>query len=186
MFKKCKIVLLPSNEKSKLFIYKNDNILYNSQTEIENTNKRCKHQQLYILSDEEIKEEINDSEFVFYNALYHTFCEHPSEGVTTKANLKLWGMLLPDKFLKNIIATTDSTVKIIIPRHNDFDSEYNFPIIPQSFIDKYVSEYNAGRKITKIMVEYEMTDQLDPLEYEYPNDWFKVNPNNTIFIKWWQ
>lgn len=94
---------------------------------------------------------------------------------------------------KKIIASTDSSIKIVIPRHNDFDSIYNFPKIPQTFIDYFISEYNKGNKIEKTQVEYEIirkgVSSGQDCIFGYicsdtiTEESLKVNPDNTINIR---
>jgi len=72
-----------------------------------------------------------------------------------------------------IIATTDPSL--------------NLPQIPQSFISLYIEEYNAGRKIEKIWVEYhhDYIGKCIPDEegcHCYNNS-LKINPDNTISIE---
>jgi hypothetical protein len=71
------------------------------------------------------------------------------------------------------------------------DSSLNTKSIPQSFIDKYISEYNKGNKIEDVDVEYEAV----PTEFDNPMSnpegvdnedsiyELKLNPDNTINIK---
>ena len=77
---------------------------------------------------------------------------------------------------KKIIATTDSSLRTMIPDMSGFPSYLVIPSIPQSFIDKYVNEYNKGNKIEDAMVEYGLsTDRRHLLKFN-PND-------NTINIE---
>ena len=74
---------------------------------------------------------------------------------------------------EKIIATTDiSLVK-----------EYNLPEPSQSFIQKYIEEYNRGNIITDVLVEYGII--YEGRSYDlYNPDKLKVNlKNNTITIK---
>lgn len=86
----------------------------------------CQH--LYFLSDEKIKE--GDWYLTFQNGSVigePRKCEDSSYDFTN---------------CKKIIATTDESL--------------NLPQPSQSFLQKYVKEYNKGNIITKVMVEYEM------------------------------
>lgn len=127
---------------------------------------------LYVLSDEEIKESdwfinlTNNTINQAINWIYVSTC-------------------------KKIIATTDSSLKIIIPRHNDFDSEYLLPQPSPQFIAKYIEEHNKGNIITEVMVEYEeyckdiscgknscyLTNKCENLGYK-----LKTDSNNCITI----
>jgi len=165
MFKKCKVVMLPTNEKAKILFtgnYINYNHLgYNKCKDLHN-------QHLYILSDDEIKE--GDWYLVI------------SEDSVRQAQLDFH---LTRDFAK-IIASTDSSLNIFIKGIGNLSPYYSsLPSIPQSFINYYVSEYNKGNKIEEVIVEYDS-------EYE---DWkdnvgaiilpaiLKLTPNNTIIIK---
>ena len=67
------------------------------------------------------------------------------------------------KTTKKIIATTDTSL--------------NLSQIPKQFIEYYISEYNAGRKIDKVDVEFE--GELYGGVYAIP----KISANNEISIK---
>ena len=162
MFKRCKVVPLPTNQKSSIsFVFNtaykkilsfkdsfSDNITFGEYIH------------LYILSDDKIKEsdwcyvkwgvDINGKDLfkiaqcTKIGALgIHYFDEISMCWSSHELNAM------------KIIATTDTSLKIIIPRHNDFDSEYDFPRPSQSFIKKYVTEYNKGNVITDVLVEYD-------------------------------
>ena len=80
---------------------------------------------------------------------------------------------------EKIIATTDiSLVK-----------EYNLPEPSQSFIQKYIEEYNRGNIITDVLVEYDSHPTIgkiiDNIAYTGMDiEFLKINPkNNTITIK---
>ena len=148
MYKKCKVVMLPTNEKSKLFI---GNVLGQLQTlVIAHKDKSTNNQHLYILSDDEIKK----SDFTHVD------------------------LLDIDAGEKKIIATTDSLTTDWMKC-----SEPLIPSIPQSFIDKYVSEYNKGNKIEEVMVEYKNTPIAIHNEIIGSECLLKLNPDNTINIQ---
>ena len=75
---------------------------------------------------------------------------------------------------EKIIATTDiSLVK-----------EYNLPEPSQSFIQKYIEEYNKGNTITDVLVEYEFDNEGHTDNPGWHNQKLKVNSkDNTITIK---
>lgn len=137
-FKKCPVVMLPTNEKAIINLneYRKDVPTLNHSKEISNyeTNpyqlirdRGYQPQHLYILSDEEIKE--------------GDWCYHSGRGIITQ-----WfnrpGSYKEKDALRKIIATTDNSLGLPQPS--------------QSFIEKYVEEYNKGNIITEVMVEYEI------------------------------
>lgn len=150
MYKKVNVVMLPTNEKA------NDcPILYFPKTK--RLNKRTYSDEelqagkglikleyttnhLYILSDEEIKED---------NYIYNSEKEPSIIKYYGKGSLRGW---------KKIISSTDKSLSWI--EHDDTvpypkGKQHFLPQIPQSFIEYFVSEYNKGNIITYVMVEYE-------------------------------
>jgi hypothetical protein len=160
MKKKCKVVMLATDSKSTLFIGKTSGQLH--ELAIPDKDESTINQHLYILSDDEIKE-----------------CDWISDGrsvwhipVTLDGYINLY----------KIIATTDSSLSPYLGNdmHAGEELTIKLPSIPQSFIDKYVSEYNKGNKIKEVMVEYiNNYDDVEILsDFEEP----KLNPDNTINI----
>ena len=136
-------------------------------------------QHLYILSDDEIKE---GDWFIAEN--------RPQQCIDILDKMihfrdKRGFRIVPYKGSRKIIATTDSSIRSLISYDSSVeDSEqYKYlPSIPQSFIDKYVSEYNKGNTIEEVRVEYE--DELTPnRQLSSKNRIPKINPDNTINIK---
>jgi hypothetical protein len=143
-----------------------------------------KRQHMYILSADEIKE----GDWV----LCLDEIDHPSECVFQHTNGSTCTAC------KKIIATTDSSLFLIIKnvgiREQD-SMEVSLPSISQSFIDKYVREYNKGNIITDVMIEYEdkgyqkLMNPEEPLPTKQHHYWIeniipKVNSkNNTIIIR---
>lgn len=134
---------------------------------------------------------LNDRESAFRSiqdaAYQHLYILSDDE---TKASLLEDGILLSQSDIyRNIIASTDSSLNI---QFKDGSGSYSMPSIPQSFIEKYISEYNKGNKIEEVMVEY---NEL----YQFPDgscsisaqgmlnikmiEKIKLNPDNTITIK---
>ena len=132
-----------------------------------------KHQHLYIISDDEIKE--NGTHF--YNP--HSGQLHISGNHTDYKAVNNNGC-------KKIIATTDTLLKIEINGNRgnllpDVSFDINLPQPSQQFIQKYIEEYNKGHIITDVLVEYEyLLDDRAVLPY-----WnLKINTkDNTITIK---
>lgn len=178
--KRCKIIILPTNERSEeldQLFYDNGNLFLSHMrwTEKELTNPdRRKYQHLYILSDDEIKENdwcINRNLDTIYQIK------------AIVGNLENW---------IKIIATTDSSFKLYesetLAKASGFSLNTNdilLPSIPQSFIDKYVSEFNKGNKIEEVMVEYLLEEyEHDGKRYHHTDGRMcsKVNSDNTINI----
>jgi hypothetical protein len=172
MWKNANVVLLPTNEKASnndLAYRKSDNRLIIPRTFTFNDLQNYYKQHLYILSDEEIKE----GDWI---------CNPKQQPHIIKANAG-WSNTI-DLGYKKIIATTDTDLKIKtkLDTHISIKSS---PQIPQSFIEYFVSEYNKGNVIDKVLVEYECTSSYSDIEilnkpYEYK---LKINSDNTINIK---
>jgi hypothetical protein len=167
MFKKCKIVILPTKKKASILYLEHIRKL-NNPGELTKILPGEKGYHLYILSDEEIKEDnwyLDDTNVI-------------RQSVTSDKNY--WSRR---SNYKKIIASTDSlTMTEGYDVNTDMPIKYNFPSIPQLFIDKYVSEYNKGNKIEEVMVEYEQYDGYPPVSFM--SDALKVHYlDNTIYIK---
>lgn len=168
MLKKCKVVMLSTNEKAecRTGYYKDvinlNNSKYDKSLELFRSTDGINipnPQHLYFLSDEEIKEGdwciLNLGEnsrpvkIKSLNSGHPVFTVDIGEGYAKLENLK------------KIIATTDSSLTKII---SDFDfmsgesGEISIPALPQpshSFIEIFVREYNKGNVIEWVNVEYE-------------------------------
>ncbi|MCK9429944.1 MAG: hypothetical protein M0R17_08060 [Candidatus Omnitrophica bacterium] len=166
MWKKCKVVLLPTTEKSFLFTKSNYDLEYNQKNPIHGIKYLgWKHQHLYILSDDKIEKD---------DYIYHRL-----DSIITKFD----GIDNPSDYgYYKVIASTDQSLDI---QFKDGSGSYTMPGISQSFINTYISEYNKGNKIETVMVEYLAEDE----------DWddtkgaviipisLKVNSDNSINIK---
>jgi hypothetical protein len=169
-FKKTKVVMLPTNKKAPnhdyLFLYKPSNRLV----------KDGFVQHLYFLLDEPIKEGdwcimLDSIGNVFSNPQQYT---DPSTQYLNKGHRK-------------IIATTDKSLMIegkcscMKPEVGGcYQCNENLPQPSQSFIEKFVEEYNKGNVITEVMVEYERDEEIDGYGY----DTLKINfKDNTITIR---
>ena len=149
-FKKCKVLLLPTNEKSKIilsFKEKSFNQLIEPKlTLIKESNYQLSNiqsQHLYIISDDEIKEGdwcIDSNRNIF---------QHKNHFPISIGQRK-------------IITTTDSSLGLPQPS--------------QQFIQKYIEEYNRGNIITDVLVEYNYNPDLDNnWDLTKTNDIFKFN-----------
>ena len=102
--------------------------------------------------------------------------------IDTESNtVEKWimGYPFPHEFYDNckkIIATTDTSLIINKGKSGIPWDEY-LPQIPKQFIEYYISEYNAGRKIEQVDVEFE--GELYGGVYAIP----KIYANNEISIK---
>lgn len=180
MFKRCKVVMLPTEKATwpnciwlgrisgqLNFDHSHDNF----PCSINSIDNSMLPQHLYILSDDEIEK--NDW---YFNQIVRRDIENNiyPEGVVPIKCTNESDTCNELKCIK-IIATTDCSLSI--------------PLIPQSFINKYVNEYNKGNKIEKCMVEYQMYNRSIPFTYNsdpdssYVHYELKLNPNNTINIK---
>lgn len=93
------------------------------------------------------------------------------------------------KLYKKIIATTNSSLKIA-REDSDTNSIWKIdgallPQPSQSFIEKYIIEYNTGNIITDVMVEYGYTVNKSMGHFHQEREYFlKVNSkDNTITIR---
>ena len=121
-------------------------------------------QHLYFLSNEEIKE---------------------GDWATDGKNLVKWSNDFKEYFSRNykkIIATTDSELHCD-KDWNGINIESPFPKPSNSFIEKFVSEWNKGSKIDKVLVEYFQVNKTIVALRDAPNFMMKVAPDNTITIK---
>lgn len=186
MYKNCKVVMLPTNEKA-LFSMSLMNILLLGGSHPENN--QYKNQHLYITSDDEIKKDNwciksygmpGTKEVVKYIPVYGNQC-------------------------KKIIATTNKSLKLYksetLARNSGFSLKTDDILLPQlsqQFIKKYVEEYNKGNVIEEVLVEYEKSkckciscERTIASTCNYPQrcnikitSKLKTNPkDNTIIIK---
>ena len=146
MLKKCKIVILPTNQQTKYLMVYSDvektkgKLILNG---LKNDEYK-EYQHLYIISDDEIKE--NNTHF--YNP--HSGQLHISGNHTDYIAINKNGC-------KKVIATTDTSLyihqkeTISIP-----ERVFYLPQPSQQFIQKYIEEYNKGNIIEDVLVEYEI------------------------------
>jgi hypothetical protein len=131
---------------------------------------------LYIISDDEIKK---GDWFIFADA--------PKE-VGNFPNYKIIQATTNHKAVgcKKIIATTNNS---LIIQYNITDDDIKIPQIPKSFIEYYITEYNKGNVIDKVMVEYQDAFKLSEGEafldtnYHTISKQLVINSDNTINIK---
>lgn len=152
-YKPAKVVMLPTEKASEFYKYEpsnGNNLLYYRKGVESELSINIKPQHLYILSDDEIKE------VDWYLGISNTIHRATSDGIASLATAT--------PRVKKIITTTDKSLKYnAAKRGNEGDHSilskcYNMQPLPQSsqsFIEKYISEYNKGNVITDVLVEYE-------------------------------
>ena len=86
---------------------------------------------------------------------------------------------------REVLATTDTSLKINNPNYDIGKLAYiTLPQPSQQFIQKYIEEYNKGREIKEVLVEYEEGKSYSGNEGLIIKEWLKINPKyNTITIK---
>lgn len=199
-FKKCPVVMLPTNEKAIINLneYRKDVPTLNHSKEISNyeTNpyqlirdRGYQPQHLYILSNEKIKE----GDWVYENNLnqetniYQVFKINNELGFFRFKNV--WIPLNKQNSAKKIIATTDRLSVLIDDGYLAKESPTGkvidyLPQPSQSFIQKFVEEYRKCNIITEVMVEYEEGKSYSGNEGLIVKEWLKINPkDNTITIR---
>lgn len=184
-YQECEVVML-ATEYGKITLYDYANL--NTLSLAQGNHKGIKHiivpHHLYITSNEKIKE----------LDWYVDDCNRVRQSIISDKDY--WDKR-PD--YKKIIATTDESLKIDNDITDQTSAIWNktdiktvivgsksLPKPSDSFISKYIEEYNKGNIITKVLVEYEfnqhkfMATLCTTKEKEYN---LKVNSDNTITIK---
>ena len=140
-FKKAKVVMLSTNQKTKYLMVYSDvektkgKLILNG---LKNDEYK-EHQHFYIISDDGIK---------LFDWIYNNK-ENIVEQITSKTQLIF--VLEENKenqTFKKIISTTDKTLSQT--------SRTEIPQPSQQFIQKFVEEYNKGNVITDVLIEYEL------------------------------
>lgn len=186
MFKKATVVPLTTNQKVKIgdwSIIKLPNGKLAQGIKVQETfNVDEINIHLYIISDEEIKE--GDWCLFFWDG-GQLGSDAPKQHDSSKEHVLNSG-------LRKVIATTDTSLKIKTYYEIEGDQLLSLSQPSQSFIDKYITEYNKGNMITDVLVEYKETWEGVP---GYPKAFkdakmedailrLKINPkDNTITIK---
>lgn len=190
-FKKAKVILLPTNEKSKItlsFKERSFNQLIEPKlTLIKESNYQLSNiqsQHLYIISDDEIKE----GDYILNIETNNIFKADSIEYLESHNIIEDFdkSFYINSKYVKKVIATTD--IKLGTCEYSDRYRESYFNPLPQpsqQFIEKYIEEYNKGNVITDVLVEYEGEALYTEQQYfKGYKDNLKINPkNNTITIK---
>lgn len=188
MLKKCKVVMLPTNEKATFNFgdmikhITNEKLIISGFKSKENNpfDSLWNAQHLYIISDDEFKED----EWVYLNG---KAMKATSKLVEAQSNFSR-------RDWKKIIATTDNSLLQHVGndiRGREYDTQYQLPKPSQQFIQKYVEEYNKGNIIIDVLVEYVDNGEEDWIGDDYTGEPFwneKIEPkinskDNTITIK---
>jgi len=167
-YQECDIVMLPVKKHHATFELE-DNFLSKESSNYTHKNP----QELYILSNEKIKE--GD----WYLLIPENHIKQAQKDLPV--NLREW---------KKVIATSDSSLKII-DHNNTWDNSNDKKLsqIPQQFIEHYINEYNKGNVISKVFVEVVDNGEEDWVGDDYNGEPFwnekweiKLNQNNEISI----
>ncbi len=174
--RKAKIIMLPTEKATNHTLWlTNNNQLIHTHVSGEYLTKYTP-QNLYIISDDEIKEGdwyIDDTDAI-------------RQSITS--NKEYWGVR---KDYKKIIATTDSELKKTIEYRPEAFQHKELPQPSPQFIAKFIESYNKGDIITDILVEYEYFNynldelrerHLNNLPHIYQEEKLKVDRNNHITI----
>ena len=175
MKKLAQVVMLSTNEKASLKLGQNRLLVNNTF----GYDSHFTNQHLYILSDEEIKE--GDW---FYNGEHVLQCSQVTDIIIDTEGQ--WSNI---ETSKKIIAITDGSlftetkaIGYTEDRARVFYGKEYLPQPSQSFIDKFVEEYNyRGDVITEVMVEYESIGAYANPKYDSDYQ-LKINSDNTINI----
>lgn len=159
------IMLATKYGKITLHDYDNLKTLSLAQGNHKGTENTIRPQHLYILSDGEIKE--GDWYIDDINTI--------RQSITSDKDY--WAVR---QDYKKIIATTNTSLYVPITQDKPFDE---LPQPSDSFIKKYIEEYNKGNIITKGLVEYEMGKSYSGNSGLEVKQWLKVDSNNCITIK---
>ncbi len=179
--KKVQVVLLPTEGATNIFLskgelqYTSTAAEYRKQNLVKMRNSEgSPGRHLYFIVNEEIKE--------------------PCYAYSKNSNKVEWLTEIQVKWLRKeswlkVIATTNTELKIEVPDSLKQYSQFQDKQLPKpsnSFISKYISEYNKGNIIKEEMVDYEITPMGDVvIEYGAKKEGvmsLKIDKNNCITI----
>lgn len=195
MKKKHELIMLPIKSEGRSNIIKYSNTLIALQgfySTLKNSDESCRPQHLYILSGDKIK-----TKDWFIDTV-------GSSRQATKLDEDYIGY-------RKIIATTDSTlmqtkchlcygtgfIRLDVSKsckhcHGsgfEMNNHSFIPQIPKSFVKHYIAEYNKGKMITEVEVEYENKvpystsgKEFGAKEFAIANMGLKINQDNVINI----
>lgn len=177
MFKKVKVVILPTNQQTNYLMVYSDvektkgKLILNG---LKNDEYK-EYQHLYIISDDEIKK----GDYIYCT-------------ITNAIEIAKYNHDYLIRDWKKVIATTDTSLYIHQKETISLPERvFYLPQPSQEFIQKYIEEYNRGNIITDVLVEYEnkfegkeYVDELDAYGYDKVKSILKINSqDNNITIK---
>ena len=197
-FKRAKVVILPTNEPSKignLATYQGRSLAKVIKEGVKPINTIVQFWNLYIISDDEIKEgdRVYENNLNTKANIYQVYKRNNKLGIFRFRNVFVE---LSKSNCKKIIATTDTSLEIVSKGINPVYEQLPKP--SKQFIQKYIEEYNKDNIITDVLVEYEIQRQCVKCKTirshylckcgeqdNYENTLqLKINPkDNTITIK---
>lgn len=154
-YQECEVVMLATDKQSQrgLVICKDEEEILHLYRADKFENKDLIVQNIYFLSNEEIKDER-----ILYCNLEKQIIDYRGQLASPKSILGHSYM----RYCKKIIATTDLLLNI--NNYSDVDRlidfEYNLPQPSQSFIQAFIRAYNEGKIITKVLVEMDNSKQI--------------------------
>ena len=173
MYKKHSLILLPTNEKSNIWL-RNNKLQYNCSP-----SSKINPHDLYILSNDEIKE--GDWVIDIENNILFKVKEQGHSGLLRSET---------DSFIKDacrkVIATNTSLKGKWLQTCFSGEEIYEkLPQIPFLFIQYYIEQYNLGNVITEVEIEYEIWNIFSGDHNNTPREIsLKINSSdNTINIK---
>ena len=176
MWNKPKVILLASNQEvNSLYGYKDKSLLFNynkdGYNKLEAEKEFTQHFHLYIINDDVIKEDWvvweNCAVMKCFKAETNSLWLRKEDG-----NSKLVDRIQ----CKKVVVTTDNELGF-----GDGTGYFeHLPQIPQSFIEQYITEYNQGKIISDVLVEYDCDHNQMPNKVI---DIVKINQDNSINIK---
>jgi len=176
--------MLPTKEKANIIKHDLGHIFYSKEALNKETVSMLSNQHLYFLSDEE---EIKEGDWCYDKVLNVIF---QTDEHTDFKYINQTDMVFVFNNVLKIIATTDDSLAIPYDGKTPISENwggYKLPQPSQSFIEKYVEEYNNGNVITEVRVEYEFGG-IEESYFDGNNEKLplrlKVNPkDNTITIR---
>ena len=182
MFKRCQVVMLPTEKASSMVLSLTDKKLKLS----ENSYFVGHFQNIYILNNE-----IADKgDYTIYHGKVYQVLGEKNTYIETDV---AWLYPESNKLYK-IIATTDKlVVGYIQQQNNEVDIVKTLPQPSEAFIKAYIEAYNNGNPITEVMIEfYDWSDcpKEAKIHTMTESNWgtqyvgkLKVDKNNTITIR---